>query len=404
MVIAQTFESTSRPRGVNCANVCNFPVANPGYRYLELCISTPLFMEHFIHRSLLRLAMIALWFRDRNIASFRPGSILPLSIRLRSEPSATDTPYRDPRRRSGSPDRHRQVDAINVESNGAKFPRRARPLRDGPRSPPTPTGILIHVSRALVTWITAAGGSPPAISLSCPSTGPADTASSFSHDRVQPSLAIRRRPAELSYPLLVHGNHPRRPCPIHIPAFFAITYPVVRRIGYNRPVRYPADRDLSRDLVRSQLQQTFSYPTIGRNCPSGLYHCRRRSHPGPDRIFRHLSRRRRGQPGEGNAGGRFRRGRPPDKQAWNQVLGRIEIKGGDEAHRRTFYTALYHSCFMPAVISDAGEFAPPLSTPLPLGYLSQRTPPDHLAGPRSGRRDDCLRPHGIRPDRVASDR
>lgn len=42
------------------------------------------------------------------------------------------------------------------------------------------------------------------------------------------------------------------------------------------------------------------------------------------------------------------------RQLWNRTLGQIEIKGGDEAHRKVFYTALYHSCFMPAVISDAG--------------------------------------------------
>jgi putative alpha-1,2-mannosidase len=51
------------------------------------------------------------------------------------------------------------------------------------------------------------------------------------------------------------------------------------------------------------------------------------------------------------------------RQTWNALLSRIEIKGGDEAHRRVFYTALYHSCFMPAIMSDAGE-SPRRYTPL----------------------------------------
>jgi putative alpha-1,2-mannosidase len=51
------------------------------------------------------------------------------------------------------------------------------------------------------------------------------------------------------------------------------------------------------------------------------------------------------------------------KQIWNTLLGHIEIKGGDAAHRRVFYTALYHSSFMPAIISDAGE-SPRQYTPL----------------------------------------
>jgi predicted alpha-1,2-mannosidase len=51
------------------------------------------------------------------------------------------------------------------------------------------------------------------------------------------------------------------------------------------------------------------------------------------------------------------------RQTWNRLLSRIEIKGGDQAHRRVFYTALYHSCFMPAIISDAGE-SPRRYTPL----------------------------------------
>src|SRR5258708_609641 len=40
------------------------------------------------------------------------------------------------------------------------------------------------------------------------------------------------------------------------------------------------------------------------------------------------------------------------RKIWNDQLGRIEIKGGTPAQREVFYTALYHSLFMPALISD----------------------------------------------------
>jgi putative alpha-1,2-mannosidase len=51
------------------------------------------------------------------------------------------------------------------------------------------------------------------------------------------------------------------------------------------------------------------------------------------------------------------------RAVWNQLLSRIEIKGGDPAQRAVFYTALYHSSFAPAIISDAGEI-PRRYTPL----------------------------------------
>lgn len=51
------------------------------------------------------------------------------------------------------------------------------------------------------------------------------------------------------------------------------------------------------------------------------------------------------------------------RELWNRTLGQIEIKGSDAAHRKVFYTALYHSYFMPAIISDAGV-APLRFTPL----------------------------------------
>ena len=43
------------------------------------------------------------------------------------------------------------------------------------------------------------------------------------------------------------------------------------------------------------------------------------------------------------------------RAAWNHWLSRIEIKGGGPDQRTVFYTALYHSSFAPAIISDAGE-------------------------------------------------
>ena len=45
------------------------------------------------------------------------------------------------------------------------------------------------------------------------------------------------------------------------------------------------------------------------------------------------------------------------RQAWNQMLGRIEVTSGTPAERRVFYTALYHSLFHMNVFSDAnGEY------------------------------------------------
>ncbi|MDB5279429.1 MAG: hypothetical protein JWR61_4384 [Ferruginibacter sp.] len=42
------------------------------------------------------------------------------------------------------------------------------------------------------------------------------------------------------------------------------------------------------------------------------------------------------------------------KKIWNQKLGQISITTPDENSKSVFYTALYHSMFMPAVESDAG--------------------------------------------------
>lgn len=39
-------------------------------------------------------------------------------------------------------------------------------------------------------------------------------------------------------------------------------------------------------------------------------------------------------------------------QAWNDVLGKIDVETNDTARLRTFYTALYHASFFPAIFSD----------------------------------------------------
>ncbi|GAA4836394.1 GH92 family glycosyl hydrolase [Algivirga pacifica] len=40
------------------------------------------------------------------------------------------------------------------------------------------------------------------------------------------------------------------------------------------------------------------------------------------------------------------------QQTWNEALSKVEIEGGSEDERTVFYTALYHSLFLPHVISD----------------------------------------------------
>jgi predicted alpha-1,2-mannosidase len=40
------------------------------------------------------------------------------------------------------------------------------------------------------------------------------------------------------------------------------------------------------------------------------------------------------------------------RRAWNEELGRIQIDGGTDSQRRTFYTALYHSLLFPSLFSD----------------------------------------------------
>lgn len=42
------------------------------------------------------------------------------------------------------------------------------------------------------------------------------------------------------------------------------------------------------------------------------------------------------------------------KAAWEPLLSRVEIRGGEEEARRMFYTALYHAHFMPTSLTEAG--------------------------------------------------
>jgi predicted alpha-1,2-mannosidase len=46
-------------------------------------------------------------------------------------------------------------------------------------------------------------------------------------------------------------------------------------------------------------------------------------------------------------------------ELWNETLSRIKVKGNDE-YKTIFYTALYHTCFLPVVLSDAGGSYPGL--------------------------------------------
>lgn len=39
--------------------------------------------------------------------------------------------------------------------------------------------------------------------------------------------------------------------------------------------------------------------------------------------------------------------------AWNEILSRVEVEGKNEERKRIFYTALYHSCFLPIQFCDA---------------------------------------------------
>lgn len=48
----------------------------------------------------------------------------------------------------------------------------------------------------------------------------------------------------------------------------------------------------------------------------------------------------------------FAKIRKDARAAWNDALGHVQVEGGTEAQRRTFYTALYHALLHPSVFSD----------------------------------------------------
>ena len=48
------------------------------------------------------------------------------------------------------------------------------------------------------------------------------------------------------------------------------------------------------------------------------------------------------------------------EHAWNEILSGIQVEGGTREDRTIFYTALYHSCFLPMVINDADGTYPGL--------------------------------------------
>jgi len=50
---------------------------------------------------------------------------------------------------------------------------------------------------------------------------------------------------------------------------------------------------------------------------------------------------------------RFRKIRREAHREWNRVLETIRIKGDDAENKTIFYTALYHTCFLPVIQSDA---------------------------------------------------
>ncbi|MBN2496962.1 MAG: GH92 family glycosyl hydrolase [Deltaproteobacteria bacterium] len=50
----------------------------------------------------------------------------------------------------------------------------------------------------------------------------------------------------------------------------------------------------------------------------------------------------------------FAQVRAAAREAWNCLLGRVRIRGGTQAERRSFYTGLYHSLFQPADYTEAG--------------------------------------------------
>jgi len=65
-----------------------------------------------------------------------------------------------------------------------------------------------------------------------------------------------------------------------------------------------------------------------------------------------------------NRGWDFEETRINAEAAWNELLSRIRVSGDNEADLTIFYTALYHSCFLPQVVSDVDGLYPGLDRQL----------------------------------------
>jgi len=50
--------------------------------------------------------------------------------------------------------------------------------------------------------------------------------------------------------------------------------------------------------------------------------------------------------------------------AWNDILSRIQVSGNDEDDKTIFYTALYHTCFLPQILNDVDGTYPGLDQQL----------------------------------------
>lgn len=65
-----------------------------------------------------------------------------------------------------------------------------------------------------------------------------------------------------------------------------------------------------------------------------------------------------------NGGWDFEGIRMKAEAAWNELLSRIRISGDNEADLTIFYTALYHTCFLPQIVSDVDGLYPGLDRQL----------------------------------------
>ncbi|HPT31539.1 MAG TPA: GH92 family glycosyl hydrolase [Prolixibacteraceae bacterium] len=65
-----------------------------------------------------------------------------------------------------------------------------------------------------------------------------------------------------------------------------------------------------------------------------------------------------------NGGWDFEGIRMKAEAAWNELLSRIMISGNNEADLTIFYTALYHTCFLPQIVSDVDGLYPGLDRQL----------------------------------------